>query len=91
MKPCNQTQARLLASPENILCGNCYRITLLTKRLVRLEYAEDGIFEDAPHKLSGTGILPRYRIPYRVPTRGLFFAPPICKLSITSSPFLPTV
>lgn len=46
MKACYQTQTRPLANPENILCDKYYRITLLTERLVRLEYAEDGIFED---------------------------------------------
>ena len=34
------------ARPENVIQGDCYRITMLTDRLVRLEYSEDGIFED---------------------------------------------
>ena len=34
------------ASQENILKGERYRITMLTDGLVRLEYSEDGIFED---------------------------------------------
>ena len=34
------------ALPENIVTGNKYRITVLTDRLIRLEYSEDGIFED---------------------------------------------
>ena len=29
-----------------ILRGNTYRLTFLTSRLVRLEYQEDGLFED---------------------------------------------
>lgn len=34
------------ALPENIVTGDKYRITVLTDRLIRLEYSEDGIFED---------------------------------------------
>ena len=34
------------ASQENIVKGERYRITMLTDVLVRLEYSEDGIFED---------------------------------------------
>lgn len=35
-----------LAQAENIVQGEKYRITMLTEGLLRLEYAEDGIFED---------------------------------------------
>lgn len=31
----------------NIIQGDCYRITVLTSRLLRLEYSEDGVFNDA--------------------------------------------
>lgn len=34
------------ACPENIVQGNNYRITVLTERLLRLEYSPDGIFEN---------------------------------------------
>lgn len=34
------------ASQENIIQGDKYRITMLTAGLVRLEYSDDGIFED---------------------------------------------
>lgn len=33
---------------ENIVLGKKYRISILTDRLVRLEYSENGIFEDRP-------------------------------------------
>lgn len=32
----------------SVLSGECYRITVLTDQLIRLEYAEDGLFEDRP-------------------------------------------
>lgn len=35
-------------NPESVLQGNKYRITILTERLVRLEYNEDGVFMDQP-------------------------------------------
>ncbi len=36
------------ACPENMIQGEHYRITVLTKSLVRLEYSPDGIFTNAP-------------------------------------------
>ena len=35
---------------ENIVLGKKYRISILTDRLVRLEYNKDGKFEDNPIK-----------------------------------------
>ena len=35
-------------NPESVFKGNKYRITILTERLIRLEYNNDGIFEDHP-------------------------------------------
>lgn len=40
--------ARPVACKENQIIGEKYRITLMTDCLVRLEYVEDGCFEDAP-------------------------------------------
>ncbi|MFY7868756.1 MAG: glycoside hydrolase, partial [Exiguobacterium sp.] len=34
------------ASEEAIVQGSCYRFTVLTSQLIRMEYAEDGVFED---------------------------------------------
>ncbi len=45
-----QEQYRLPARPqalaENVITGDRYRITVLTEGLIRLEYSEDGSFED---------------------------------------------
>lgn len=46
MKELYKLPARLEANRQNILQGDKYRITMLTEGLVRLEYSEDGIFED---------------------------------------------
>lgn len=35
-----------LANPKSVIKGDKYRFTILTERLLRLEYSEDGIFED---------------------------------------------
>jgi alpha-glucosidase (family GH31 glycosyl hydrolase) len=35
----------------SIIAGDNYRFTILTPRLVRLEYAEDGVFEDRPTQI----------------------------------------
>ncbi|MFV0249615.1 MAG: TIM-barrel domain-containing protein [Bacilli bacterium] len=36
------------ANQKNIIQGNKYRFTILTERLIRLEFNENGIFEDRP-------------------------------------------
>ena len=46
MQEIYQVKTCPLASPANMVAGEKYRITLLTEGLVRLEYSEDGIFED---------------------------------------------
>ena len=47
MKELYKLPARPEANRQNILQGDKYRITMLTEGLVRLEYSEDGIFEDS--------------------------------------------
>ena len=32
--------------PENIVKGDCWRISVLTESLLRLEYSPEGVFED---------------------------------------------
>ena len=39
------------SDPSTMLIGKKYRITILTERLIRLEYNEDGVFEDRPTRL----------------------------------------
>ncbi len=42
---------KALANPACVLSGDKYRITVLTERLIRLEYSEEGQFEDSPTEL----------------------------------------
>lgn len=42
---------KAFSNPECIFQGKKYRITVLTERLVRLEYSDTGIFEDRPTEL----------------------------------------
>jgi len=39
------------ANENTVFKGKHYRITVLTERLLRLEYSKDGIFEDRPTEL----------------------------------------
>lgn len=39
------------ANEKSIIQGNKYRITIITERLIRFEYNENGIFEDRPTEL----------------------------------------
>lgn len=42
----NKNEERLKALPKTVFTGGKFRITVLTERLVRLEYDNDGIFND---------------------------------------------
>ncbi len=55
-------QELALMNPKQITKGNKYRITVLTERLLRLEYNEEGIFEDRPTNLIWYRTLPD--VPY---------------------------
>lgn len=41
----------ILPNTDNVIKGNKYRITVLSELLVRLEYSENGLFEDRPTEL----------------------------------------
>lgn len=43
--------SKAVANPDSIFRGNKYRITILTERLVRVEYNEQGAFVDYPTEL----------------------------------------
>lgn len=51
MKEIYRIKARPLAQPENQVIGERYRITMLSEGLIRLEYCEDGCFEDQPTQM----------------------------------------
>lgn len=40
-----------LANPNNVIQGKYYRFTILSERLIRMEYNKDGLFEDRPTEL----------------------------------------
>lgn len=37
--------------PDSVVKGECYRFTILTPQLVRMEYSSDGVFEDRPTQI----------------------------------------
>lgn len=43
--------ARILPNQNHVIKGNKFRITILSELLVRLEYSENGLFEDRPTEL----------------------------------------
>ena len=45
------SMARAKAKKENMVIGNTYRFTVLTERLIRMEYSPKGIFYDQPSQL----------------------------------------
>ena len=42
----NNYVSNLVSEPGAIIKSNCFRITILTERLVRLEYSGNGIFNN---------------------------------------------
>ena len=44
---------------KNVIQGEKYRFTVLTERLIRMEYSEEGIFEDRPTELVWYRNMPR--------------------------------
>lgn len=46
MKAHLKLEARPAANRENMICGENYRITVLTESLVRMEYDPEGSFTD---------------------------------------------
>ena len=51
MKECYQIKTAPACRTENVITGEKYRISVLTTGLVRLEYAEHGVFEDRPTQI----------------------------------------
>lgn len=68
MKELYQVKTRPQALEGNIVVGENYRITVLTAGLLRLEYSEDGIFEDRATKMAFYRDFPLAE--YRVVRRG---------------------
>lgn len=57
-----------VADPRAVVCGEQYRITVLTDRLLRLEYSAEGRFEDRATKVA---VCRRFPVPpFRVLERG---------------------
>ena len=49
MQDIYKVETHPLALSENMITGDKYRITFLTEGLIRLEYDEEGVFEEPPH------------------------------------------
>lgn len=42
----NEEKMRFPLSPQAVITGEHYRFTVLTPKLIRLEYVENGVFDD---------------------------------------------
>ena len=51
MQDIYKVETHSLSCEKNLITGEKYRITMLTEGLVRLEYSEDGCFEDRPTQM----------------------------------------
>lgn len=58
----NGAEKKQLSSPrclqQSMLVGSCYRFSILTASLIRLEYDPEGIFEDRPTQLAVNRLFP---------------------------------
>ena len=57
-------ESRPVAHPEAVIAGANYRITVLTEGLLRVEWSDDGVFEDRPSSFAVQRELPvpSYRV-----------------------------
>lgn len=46
---------------ENMITGSCYRFSVLTPKLIRMEYDPDGVFEDRPTQLAINRLFPKVK------------------------------
>ena len=53
---------KLISDKESYIIGNKYRFTILTPRMIRLEYSINGVFEDRPTSLVINRSFPKYHI-----------------------------
>lgn len=53
-----------IANPKAVITGDCYRFTVLTSQMIRLEYSENGVFEDLATQtvINRNFPVPEYRI-----------------------------
>ncbi|MFT3877079.1 MAG: glycoside hydrolase family 31 protein [Propioniciclava sp.] len=61
-------QTRPIADPAQVVSGPNWRITVLTPRLLRLEWSDDGVFEDRPTQVVWNRALPP--VPFQVTRSG---------------------
>ena len=55
---------KLISDKESYIIGNKYRFTILTPRMIRLEYSINGVFEDRPTSLVINRSFPK--VPYSI-------------------------
>ena len=58
---------KLISDKESYIIGNKYRFTILTPRMIRLEYSINGVFEDRPTSLVINRSFPK--VPYSITER----------------------
>lgn len=74
-----------VASSENVIKGDKYRFTLLSERLIRLEYSENGIFEDRPTELVWHRKVPKVNYEKKEDTRFLQIMTKYFRLTYTKN------
>ncbi len=72
---------RAKANQNNIIQGEKYRFTVLSERLVRLEYSETGIFEDRPTELVWYRDMPAITYQKKEDSRYLMISTPYFELT----------
>ena len=61
---CSENFGSKPAAVNAVICGGAYRFTVLTSRLLRLEYSEEGVFEDSATQLAINRLFPP--MPFKV-------------------------
>ena len=59
-----ENRNKLISDKDSYITGNKYRFTVLSPRMIRLEYSPNGIFEDRPTSLVINRSFPK--VPYSI-------------------------
>lgn len=69
------------STPDSIISGPKYRFTILTEALIRMEYSEEGIFEDRPTLLASNRLFPKPEFKFKEDTLKLVIETKYFKLT----------
>lgn len=87
MKNHFKTETRPETLKSNMVCGKNYRISVLTKELIRFEYSDDGVFEDRPTQLVLFRDFPKTKYTLKKTDKGITINTGVVEINYAEKPF----